>query len=105
MTQERCSKYGEYLSIYTANAKWFSILESMNTQGVTFGYFGESLRTLGNLEAFCKKHYSLRDMIRDFHFRDNFEKTGLTTDTIYDTIESEYIPLMTKGARQITSYP
>ncbi len=87
------NKYGEYADTYSLNKKWFSLLEATDTQGLTFGFFGETLRTLEQIDTFYKKPYSLRNMIRDIYCRNNIEKNTLHSDTIYDFIESEMLPL------------
>ena len=60
---------------------------------MTFGYFGESLRTLDDINFFYKSPYSLREMIREIHCKSNIEKYCFHSDTIYDFIEEEMLPL------------
>ncbi len=89
----RCNKYGEYAAVYSFNKKWLSILENADTEELTLGYFGETLRELGEIDTYYKKPYPLREMIRDIYCRENLEKDCIHSDTIYDFIESEFLSL------------
>lgn len=85
----KCNKYGEYAGIYSFNKKWLPILENADTEGITFGYFGETLRPVEEIDIFHKSPYSMRDMIRDVYCRTGIEKNCLHSDTLYDFIEGE----------------
>lgn len=75
---------------YTPSTKkWLPILENADTEGMTFGYFGETLRPVEEIDIFHKSPYSMRDMIRDIYCRNGIEKNCLHSDTLYDFIESE----------------
>ena len=45
------------------------------------------------IDLFYKPPYSLREMIRDIYCRENLEKDCIHSDTIYDFIEREFLPL------------
>lgn len=86
-------RYGEYVSIYGNNRKWFEIFEKGSHSYWDFGHLGEMLRDVEELEEAyhegisLKEYYSkhLRQQCADFSFIGSKETTpnGLD-DTIYN---------------------
>lgn len=65
LNESQWDKYGEYASVYANNKKWFDIAEDQDEEviGVEFGYFGEYLRELDQLDLSYHDEYTLDEFI------------------------------------------
>ena len=101
-----CDKYGEYSSIYAGNSKWFDIFEKQSHYDFYgFGYFGESLRELSELDLDYNDNYTLHDFVKNVYCRSNLEKYVISINGLYEFIEKEFnniIDCYCDGNKQIT---
>ncbi|MDO5151374.1 MAG: hypothetical protein Q4D76_18615, partial [Oscillospiraceae bacterium] len=85
---ERVGKYGEFASIYGGNNKLFDIFSRISDkQLVGFGYLGETIRTLSELDASYRNGYKLDDFIREVYCRTGLEKEIFCLEGFYDYLE------------------
>ncbi len=85
------NKYGEYASLYAGNSKWFQIFEKLeNIEYVGFGYFGETLRSLSELDTHFRAPYSMKKMIDDLYCRSGIKELIKSKEEFVRFIEKEY---------------
>lgn len=100
MTIERSDKYGEYASKYTGNRKWFSIFEELkDVEFLGFGYFGETLRELAELDRNYCSGYKVDDFVKDVYCRTGLEKAIFISDTLYKYVMNEFDELLSLDGR------
>lgn len=83
------SRYGEYASKYAGNKKWFSIFNNAEEEFIGFGYFGETLRELGELDRYYHDDYSLDEFVKDVYCRTGLEKTIFSSDDFYPYLKNQ----------------
>lgn len=89
LSEYKVKKYGEYASKYAGNERWFAIFEELEEiDYVGFGYFGEILRELADLDYAYKKRFNLRDLTKSVFCRSCVDNIFIT-DSIYSYIEDE----------------
>ena len=92
---ENCMKYGDYASIYAGNKKWFEIFESLSqVDAVGFGYLGESMRPLGELDEQYHENFTVDDYIKGVYCRCGLEKEMFRLEGFYEFIRNEIEPLI-----------
>ena len=97
-----CDKYGEYASLYCGNSKWFGIFENMdNIEYIGFGYLGESLRELSDLDRSYDREYDLEKFIKEVYCRTGLEKYVFHLDGFYSNIEKELLALKKNKSKKI----
>lgn len=95
ITREKCYKYGEYASVYAGNVKLFNSFENLrDVDFLGFGYLGEIMRPLAELDQSYKEPYSKKDFILDVLCRTGLEKKMFKIEGFYDYIEKEMSPLV-----------
>lgn len=88
---DKIRKYGEFSSIYCGNTKWFSIFENLlSVDSLGFGYLGETLRPLGELDHFYHLSYSLDDYVKNIYCRTGLEKYAFNCDGFYEFVKHEH---------------
>ena len=68
ITMDEIDRYGEYVSIYSHNSKWFGIfdkLATMDIQEVQFGYDPDILRDLSSINNSFHDEYHLLDLVNN----------------------------------------
>lgn len=92
---QSCMKYGEYASVYCGNRKWFEIFENMKQMDcVGFGYLGESLRNLTELDRNYKKPYKVADLVEGVYCRSGIEKHLVKLEGFYSFVTEEFLQLL-----------
>lgn len=87
--RKKCLKYGEYASKYTCNSRWFRIFEeNYKFVYLGFGYFGEIMKDLSDLDMHYKQPYSLLNFVRDVYSRVGVEKYAVKSNTFYGYLEN-----------------
>ena len=95
INHKTCRKYGEYASIYAGNSRWFEIFENLKgVESVGFGYLGESMRPLQELDEYYTDNFSSLDFIKKIYCRCGLEKDMFQLDGFYDFLQAELKPLI-----------
>ncbi|SFR86526.1 hypothetical protein [[Clostridium] aminophilum] len=94
ISENDIARYGEYASKYAGNKKWFSIFENAEEEFIGFGYFGETLRALGELDRHYHEDYSLDEFVKDVYCRTGLEKTIFSSDEFYSYLKGQMLNLL-----------
>lgn len=90
LNKDKCEKYGELASLYSGNSKLFSIFEELHdVECVGFGYLGETMRELSELDNSYHNAYSLDDFISEIYCRTGLEKNMFRLNGFYDYLKKE----------------
>lgn len=96
LTFEKCKKYGEFSGNYGGNTKVLDIFEhSKQVDWMNFGYLGETLRPLAELERCYKKGFTIGHFVRDVYCRTGLEKELFVLNGFYEYVENEMKSLVT----------
>ncbi len=91
------ARYGEYAEIYSGNKEWFGIFEnSKDIEFFNFGYFGEVLRPLVDLDSAYYDGFSVDDFVKDVYCRTAINETIFRSEDLLPHIEHEFLDLCNK---------
>lgn len=100
---KKCKEYGEYASLYCGNEKWFHIFECMNdVEYIGFGYLGESLRNLSELDGTYREPYRILDFIEKVYCRTGIEKNVVKVNGFYDFLAAEFLKILGINGNSMT---
>lgn len=95
LDKDKCKKYGELASLYSGNSKLFSIFEELNdVECVGFGYLGETMRELKELDHSYHNAYSLDEFISEIYCRTGLEKNMFKLNGFYEYLKKEMTQLI-----------
>lgn len=89
---EKCNRYGEYVSIYGNNEKWFNIfkeLSSMGVEKIDFGYTPDILKGIDSLDSTYVFPYNTMKLSQDVCLRSGIFKEALQFDDIANLIKED----------------
>lgn len=94
LKKEKCEKYGEHASIYAGNTKLFDYFENQKEiDAFGFGYLGETLRELSELDNSYYDGFTLQDFVKNVYCRTGLEKEMFSLNGFYSYLEDELKPL------------
>ena len=94
ITKSKCKTFGEFAGNYVGNTKLFNIFENISDcNWCGFGYLGETMRPLSELDRSCTSDYSIKKFIQDVYCRTGLENI-FYLEGFYEHIEDEFVNIL-----------